>query len=144
MHDLEEEKYIRYFNGHQHTVVSLSMNPTTNVFLSGSQDRSLRLWDVRSPHCQGFLKCKGNPIGAFDPEGIVFAAGLESSSIRLYDMRTFDKGAFTTFQVPVHGHAGPEWSKMEFSGDGRQIMITGGSESIKMVDAYRLGILTVL
>merc|ERR1711935_328853 len=28
LHDLEEEKYIRYFNGHQHTVVSLSMNPT--------------------------------------------------------------------------------------------------------------------
>ena len=116
------------------------MNPTTNVFLSGSQDRSLRLWDVRSPHCQGFLKCKGNPIGAFDPEGIVFAAGLESSSIRLYDMRTFDKGAFSTFQIPGQNqpHQQETWTKMEFSGDGRQIMITGGSDSVKMVDAYSL------
>merc|ERR1712212_58767 len=98
-HDLDEDKYIRYFNGHQRTVISLAMNPVTDLFLSGSEDKSLRLWDVRSNHCQGFLKTQGTPIGAFDPEGCIFAAGIDSNLIRLYDLRSFDKGAFSAFQV---------------------------------------------
>ena len=63
-HDLNEDKYIRYFSGHQRSVVSLANCNASQaeLFLSGSQDRTLRLWDVRSSHCQGFLKTQGNII----------------------------------------------------------------------------------
>lgn len=37
------------------SVTSLSMSPVDDSFLSASLDRSVRLWDVRTPICQGLL-----------------------------------------------------------------------------------------
>jgi WD40 repeat protein len=57
--ELEDIKYIRYYNGHQKKVVCLAMAPANeDLFLSGSKDRTLRLWDLRSPHCQGMYLTK--------------------------------------------------------------------------------------
>lgn len=132
-HDLEHDKYVRYFNGHQRSVISIAINTHQELFLSGSEDKTLRLWDVRSNHCQGFLKTQGTPIGAFDAEGCIFAAGIDSSIIRLYDLRTFDKGSFATFNI---GNNGSDWTKLQFSGDGRQIMLTTTGETTRLIDAY--------
>ena len=49
---LKENKYIRYFGGHDKSVVTLAMNPADDTFLSGSLDKTIRLWDLRSNHCQ--------------------------------------------------------------------------------------------
>ena len=49
---LKENKYIRYFGGHDKKVVTLAMNPADDTFLSGSMDKTIRLWDLRSNHCQ--------------------------------------------------------------------------------------------
>ena len=79
--ELEDIKYIRYYSGHQKKVVCLATAPgPEDLFLSGSKDRTLRLWDLRSPHCQGLMKTQGTPIGAFDPEGLIFAAGIDNST----------------------------------------------------------------
>ena len=45
--NVEENNYIRYFRGHNKKVVTLCMNPTDDSFLSGSLDKSIRLWDIR-------------------------------------------------------------------------------------------------
>ena len=49
---LKENKYIRNFEGHNKSVVTLAMNPADETFLSGSLDKTIRLWDLRSNHCQ--------------------------------------------------------------------------------------------
>lgn len=33
-------------------VVTLCMSPIDDTFLSGSLDKTIRLWDLRSPNCQ--------------------------------------------------------------------------------------------
>jgi COMPASS component SWD2 len=38
-------------------------------------DKTLRLWDIRSPNCHGLMHLSGRPVAAFDPEGLIFAAG---------------------------------------------------------------------
>ena len=120
--ELEDIKYIRYYSGHQKKVVCLATAPgPEDLFLSGSKDRTLRLWDLRSPHCQGLMKTQGTPIGAFDPEGLIFAAGIDNSTVKLYDLRTFDKGAFASWQLPFERSADTEWTKLEFSKDGSQV-----------------------
>ena len=45
--NVQENKYIQYFRGHNKRVVTLCMNPTDDSFLSGSLDKSIRLWDIR-------------------------------------------------------------------------------------------------
>ena len=67
------------------------MSPISDLFLSGSLDRTIRLWDLRSPNCQGLLHLNGRPVVSFDPEGLIFAAGIDSRQMKLYDLRTFDK-----------------------------------------------------
>ena len=54
-HSLHDNKYLCYFKGHVERVVSLEMSPTDDGFLSGSLDRTVRLWDLRTPHCRGLL-----------------------------------------------------------------------------------------
>ncbi len=72
-------------------VVTLSMSPADDMFLSGSLDKTLRLWDLRSPNCQGLMHLTSRPVAAFDPEGLIFAAGVNSENVKLYDLRSFDK-----------------------------------------------------
>ena len=72
-------------------VVALMMCPINDMFLSGSLDRTIRLWDLRSPNCQGLMHLNGRPVASFDPEGLIFAAGIDSRQLKLYDLRTFDK-----------------------------------------------------
>ena len=120
--NVHENKYISYFRGHTKKVVTLCMNPTDETFLSGSLDKTIRLWDIRylnlefripcfsnfwfffpnrSSYCQGFMNLAGRPVAAFDPEGLIFAAGISSESVKLYDLRSFDKGPFSSFKVPM-------------------------------------------
>ncbi|CAF4275037.1 unnamed protein product, partial [Rotaria magnacalcarata] len=58
------------------SVVSLSIAPTEETFLTSSVDNTLRLWDVRIPTAQGLLNAQttsgpaSRPVANFDPEGI--------------------------------------------------------------------------
>ena len=96
--NVTQNKYISYFRGHSKRVVTLCMSPTDESFLSGSLDKTIRLWDLRSANCQGLMHLAGRPVAAFDPEGLIFAAGINSESVKLYDLRSFDKGPFSSFK----------------------------------------------
>jgi len=132
---LKENKYIRYFGGHDKRVVTLAMNPTDDTFLSGSLDKSIRLWDLRSNHCQGLMKLAGRPVAAFDPDGLIFAAGINSESVKLYDLRSFDKGPFSSFKLQADSKE-IEWTGLKFSPDGKSILISTNGSVIKLIDSY--------
>uniref|UniRef100_A0A1I8GPS7 WD_REPEATS_REGION domain-containing protein n=1 Tax=Macrostomum lignano TaxID=282301 RepID=A0A1I8GPS7_9PLAT len=111
---LHDNKYIRYFPGHTRKVTSLCMSPVDDTFLSGAADRTIRLWDLRSPSCQGLMHVTGRPVAAFDPEGLIFAAGVNSECIKLYDLRSFDKGP----------------------PDGKLILVCTNGSAMRLIDAF--------
>jgi len=133
--NVSENKYIQYFRGHNKRVVTLCMNPTDDSFLSGSLDKSIRLWDIRSQYCQGFMNLAGRPVAAFDPEGLIFAVGINSESVKLYDLRSFDKGPFSSFKFPSV-ERDVEWTGLKFSPDGKTILVSTNGSMIKLIDAF--------
>ncbi|XP_023343366.1 WD repeat-containing protein 82-like isoform X2 [Eurytemora carolleeae] len=133
---LTENKYIRYFGGHTKRVVTLCMNPTDETFLSGSMDKTIRLWDLRSNNCQGLMNLAGRPVAAFDPDGLIFAAGVNSEHVKLYDLRSFDKGPFASFK-PEAKSKECEWTGLKFSPDGKSILISTNGSDIKLIDSFQ-------
>jgi len=131
---LHDNKYIRYFPGHTKKVTCLCMSPADDLFISGSLDRTLRLWDLRSNNCQGLMNLPSRPVAAFDPEGLIFGVGMEANLIKLYDLRTFDKGPFSTFKLDCEIDC--DWTGLKFSPDGRYILITTNGSVIRLIDAY--------
>ncbi|CAH3042138.1 unnamed protein product [Porites evermanni] len=132
---LHDNKYLRYFTGHTKRVMTLHMSPMDDTFVSGSLDRTLRLWDLRSPNCQGLMHVNGRPVAAFDPEGLIFAAGVDSEMVKLYDLRSFDKGPFSTFHIQNDPNI--EWTGVKFSSDGKMILLSASGGVIHLIDAFQ-------
>ncbi|XP_013380004.1 WD repeat-containing protein 82 [Lingula anatina] len=132
---LHDNKYIRYFPGHTKKVVTISMSPVDDTFLSGSLDKTIRLWDLRSPNCQGLMHVPGRPVAAFDPEGLIFAAGINSEMVKLYDLRSFDKGPFATFKLQQDRDC--DWTGLKFSPDGKMVLISTNGQVIRLIDAFQ-------
>ncbi|KAF0034905.1 hypothetical protein F2P81_012663 [Scophthalmus maximus] len=131
---LSDNKYIRYFPGHTARVIALSMSPVDDTFISGSWDETIRIWDLRSPNCQGLTHPLGKPFCSFDPDGLIFAAGVESQAIKLYDLRAFDKGPFATFEMRLNRVC--DWTGLKFSSDGKQILISTNGGMILVLNAF--------
>jgi len=131
---LHDNKYLRYFRGHTKKVTCLCMSPTDDFFISGSMDKTLRLWDLRSDNCQGMMNLPSRPVAAFDPEGLIFGVGMDSHLIKLYDLRTFDKGPFSTFKIPREVDC--DWTGLKFSPEGKFILVTTNGSALRLVDAF--------
>jgi len=134
---LHDNKYLRYFIGHTKTVVGLNMSPVDDSFISASLDKTIRLWDLRSTNCQGLMHVSGRPVTSFDQEGLIFAAGVDAEIVRLYDLRSFDKGPFTTFNLPVPADPDVELTWIKFSNDGKKFLVTTSAGNIHLLDAFQ-------
>jgi WD40 repeat protein len=71
---------LRTFSGHSSRVTNLSMSPVDDRFLSCSDDRTIRLWDIQQPGCIAMIPPIPNgisgataPYACFDSTGLVFA-----------------------------------------------------------------------
>ncbi|KAH7726189.1 hypothetical protein AAVH_05988 [Aphelenchoides avenae] len=132
---LNGNKYIRYFMGHTKKVVTLAMAPQDDIFLTGSMDKSVRLWDLRVNNCQGIMQVPSTrPIAAFDPQGLVFAAAVNTELVKLYDLRSYDKGPFATFKVDAERDG--EWTGMRFSPNGKSILLMTDRDYMLVIDAF--------
>ena len=131
---LHDNKSLCYYPGHTKKVISLCTSPMEDTFLSGSLDRTLRLWDLRTANCQAVMHLTDRPVAAFDPEGIIFAAGVNSERLKLYDLRSFHKGPFLTFKLNKEKDC--DWTGLKFSGEGKTILISTNGSIIRTVDAF--------
>ena len=66
------------FRGHSNVVTSVAVSPDGKTVLSGSQDSTVRMWDLASGHCIAVLPRFGGALVysvAFSPDGKRFAVG---------------------------------------------------------------------
>jgi len=123
-HSLHDNTYLRYFHGHTDQVVSVSMSAKTDQFLSASQDRTVRLWDLRTEKCNAKIECATTPCVAYDLQGLIFAAACDDGEVKLYDARGHDKGPFNSLRVG--GGGGARVTCLKFSDDGESLMCVAG------------------
>jgi hypothetical protein len=74
---------------------------TSHVVLWFFKDKSVRLWDLRTPVCQAVLQLPGQPLATFDQQGLVFAVATDSGIIKLYDVTQYSAGPFDAFVVSL-------------------------------------------
>ncbi|EJF64604.1 WD40 repeat-like protein [Dichomitus squalens LYAD-421 SS1] len=143
-HSLHDNKYLQYFKGHKGRVISLEMSPVDDGFMSGSLDKTVRLWDLRSPNCRGLLNLPASPVVAYDASGLVFAVGINQySRILLYDQANFDKAPFLTITLED-----PTLSKvtfppraiymtsLAFSTNGKYLLVGCSGDAHYLMDAF--------
>jgi len=137
---LYDNKYLRYFKGHTQRVTCLEMSPMDDLFLSSSIDQTIRLWDTRTPVCQGIInlqeKNNAKQCVAFDHAGYIFAVGIDSYRIHLYDLKDYQNGPFEVFEINVDTQGPVEWTSLKFSNDGKYILISTNVNIIYVIDAY--------
>ncbi|GMM33457.1 WD-repeat containing protein [Saccharomycopsis crataegensis] len=147
---LHDNTYVRYFKGHKALVNSLEVSPTSDMFISTSFDNSVRVWDFRTSNCQGYMTCRNRSICSFDPSGLVFAIGnSDTKEVGLYDCRNYDKDPFIVFDLkkferdPVTLERS-FWNKLDFSNDGRHLLIGTNYQYHYVLDSYEGELVTKL
>ncbi|CCA76412.1 hypothetical protein PIIN_10405, partial [Serendipita indica DSM 11827] len=121
-----EEMYHRLSNslqGHQERVCDVKFSPDDSRIISGSLDKTIRVWDVDTGQALGEpLRGHEGPVFAvgLSPDGSQIVSGSADGTIRLWDVDTGQP-----LGEPLRGHEGFVFA-VEFSPDGSQIV--SGSE----------------
>ncbi|KAJ5328375.1 hypothetical protein N7541_001486 [Penicillium brevicompactum] len=141
--DLHNESYVRYFTGVGDQVTCLALSPASDAFISCSKDDTVTLWDLNSRNPQGKLNIATPYLSAFDNSGAVIAIASQSTSVvLLYDFRNFDKAPFSTFDLApweerfTPSTRGRAWTKLEFSNDGKSLLLGTDYHGHYVLDAY--------
>jgi WD40 repeat protein len=105
--------------GHEHSVLCVAFSPDGRQIVSGSSDRTIRLWSVRSG-IQIISPLLGHEDGiqgvAFSPDGTRVASGSAAGCVRIWNLMSCTETLCFTM-----GH-GPEYpTSVAFSPDGRYI-----------------------
>jgi len=112
--DVKSGKAITKFEDHTGDVLSLSLSPDANYFVSGSVDQTARLFDIRAGTlAQMRFVDHNSDVNAvqFFPSGSAFGTGSEDNSCHLYDIR---------YAGPLMAYAGDSGvTSVAFSKSGR-------------------------
>jgi WD40 repeat protein len=118
------------YNGSTDSVISLAFSPDNKVLASGSEDRTVKLWDtsnLKTDRLRQISLPPGGPL-AFSPDGKTITAGDRMGVIRakLWNSHSLDE-----MEAPK------EWGSLSwvvFSPDGKTI-VTGDDRTAQLWDA---------
>jgi len=79
---------VRFFIGHIYDVNTIKWHPDMNFLVTGSDDKTVRLWDIRIKKSIGkiFFEGKVNSLD-FSPDGSKLLIGGTSCVVNIFDMR---------------------------------------------------------
>ncbi|CAD8099983.1 unnamed protein product [Paramecium sonneborni] len=115
--------------GHTNCVYSVCFSPDGNTLASGSEDYSVRLWDVKTGQQKAKLNGHSESVRSvcFSPDGTILGSSSTDSSIRLWYAQDGKQKA------KLDGHNGTVWS-ICFSPDGTTLASGSTDYSIRLWD----------
>ena len=102
---------LQILHGHTDIVTNVTFSPDGHCALSGSNDKTIRLWDIATGQCLRTFH-GGHGAAAYSPDGCFIISGSDGNTFRLWNVAT-GKCLRT-----IHGHTGTVYS-IAFSHNGR-------------------------
>ena len=116
--------------GHDSPVVSLAYSPDGQTLASGSMDKTIKLWDLKTGKESATLKGHKDTVHsvAYSPDGKTLASGSTDRTIKLWDVKTGKELA------TLEGHA-HSVNSVAYSPDGKTLASGSWDHTIKLWDA---------
>jgi WD40 repeat protein/tRNA A-37 threonylcarbamoyl transferase component Bud32 len=97
---------LRSFSGHTDTIWTVAVSPDRQTLASGSFDKTIRLWNLRTGAVSQILTGHTDAVRsiAFSPDGQTFVSGSSDTTIKVWDVKT------GTLIRTLSGHPGAIWS----------------------------------
>jgi len=75
------------FDGHKTNVTSVGFQKDGKWMFTGSEDHTIKIWDIRAPGCQRNFECPG-PVNtvALHPNQVELISGDQNGNIRVWDL----------------------------------------------------------
>ncbi|MCL2480577.1 MAG: WD40 repeat domain-containing protein [Spirochaetaceae bacterium] len=125
----KERQEIKTFTGHRDSVTSVAFSPDGKQIISGSNDRTIKLWDTGTGH---EIRTFSGHMGvvssvAFSPDGKQILSGAMDSATKLWDISTGR-------EIRTFSSSGYHATSVVFSPDGKQILSGFGNRIIQLWD----------
>jgi WD40 repeat protein/tRNA A-37 threonylcarbamoyl transferase component Bud32 len=118
---------VNTFTGHSYWVDSVAFSPDGQILASGSDDKTIKLWNIPTGQLKTTLTGHSTPVNsvAFSPDGQTLASGSYDHTIKLWNIPTGElKTTFT-------GHSNVVDS-VAFSPDGQTLASSSWDNTIKL------------
>jgi WD40 repeat protein len=128
----------RVFEGHTDAVSSVTFSPDGSTLASGSNDKSIRLWNVSEGTCTRTLRdSRMDKVysTAWSPDGATIATAENSGLIYFWDVSN-EKNT-TRAPVIVQGHDGAV-TTIVYSREGRYLASGSGDTTVKLWNVANL------
>jgi len=112
--------------------LSVAYSPDGSRIVSGSSDKTLRIWDAQTgaPLGEPLTGHKGNVLSvAYSPDGRRIVSGSSDRTLRVWDVQTG-----VQIGEPLTGHEGDVRS-VAFSPDGRRIVSGSSDNTLRLWNA---------
>ncbi|KAL0480385.1 mTOR complex subunit lst8 [Acrasis kona] len=128
----QQSPVIGSFDGHTGNVLSIGFNDTDSWLYTGSEDSTVRVWDIRTFSAKRNYKCSGavNTV-SLHPGQNDLVSGDETGAVRIWDLIA-DK---CVFKVHPNGRVGIR--SLSVSADGNRCAVANNEGDVFVYDVTR-------